>query len=139
MSELASIEKLREWLHDDAYEHPELMAIVDEIQRGVSERYIELPVDKNGEPWTLDTEEFLDDTGNMLCFSGLRVNIKGEWLVQSNCTWLDPHDCLRIRSRTIEDVLCDMIHEYGSTDALTETIAAKYAAELRGMMEADDD
>lgn len=175
-SELASVEKLREWLHTDAYEHSELMAIVDEIEREVSERFMELP-----EGWTTEqASEVLDlwprwDDGSpcmfgdeFTCYPKYDREKKYEVFDKLTIFWKNhvwnrgedkekPHDggfyewnymrpggdgCEEYRPtkrkpRTIEDVLCDMIHEYGSSDALTETIAAKYADELRGMMEAD--
>lgn len=41
------------------------------------------------------------------------------------------------KPRTLEDVLCDMIHEYACSDMTTEQTAEKYAAELRDLMGGD--
>lgn len=41
------------------------------------------------------------------------------------------------KPRTLEDVLCDMIHEYACTDMTTEQVAAKYADELRELLGGD--
>lgn len=160
MSELASVEKLREFCMEgckcnDPYTvivcgvPRKVREIADEIEREVSERFMELPEDADGVPIRigdlLECSEYGNQTerftvyGYTTEYSTWTGDIATLMATNENSTEFYCDRCRHVKPRTLEDVLCDMIHEYGSTDALTETIAAKYAAELRGMMEADDD
>ena len=145
MGELASVEKLREWLHADAYEHPEMMAIVDEIEREVSERFMELPVDADGAPIHVG-DTLLKSTGAPKASYGEVVGVSDDSIFfnarqgwESNWAKLTRH----VKSRTVEDVLRAFYHDASDADAFCtvrlDDVLAKYADELRGMMEADDD
>ena len=131
MAGMESIEKLREWLHADAYEHPELMELVDEIEREIAERYMERPCDKNGEP----------------TYVGQRIKHRGHegevWLIGVHEVMCSDRVCypcgeyVHVKPRTVEDVLNDFAkrvlnsgHQWG-LDA--EETTAKYADELREM------
>ena len=112
------------------------MQFTTEQQQYIDEHYLLLPLDADDVPIRFgDSVCEVDDSIPMKVMSFTYY----EDCVDVNACGMNPRFLRHVKPRTIEDVLCDMIHEYGSTDALTETIAAKYAAELRGMMEADDD
>ena len=137
MSELASVEELRKWLHADAYEHPELMAIVDEIEREVSERFMELPVDADGVPIHV---------GDVLTtLNGYKKRVDGiftdGFAVHKEFTDYDKcysADFIHVNPRTIEDVLYEFGCKYNYRYPNTGNLVEETAAELRGMMEADE-
>ena len=123
---MKSLEKLRGFKH--YLSTNEAMHIADEIEREVSERYMELPVDADGVPWHIG-----DMTENRNVVNGIAFDRHGAHFI-STLNDIDPGIHTHYKPRTLENVLCDMIHEYGSTDALTETIADKYAAEIRELL-----
>lgn len=150
MSELASVDKLRGYMLYDS--GAGLSAIIDsdeiadEIEREVSENYLRCPLDADGVPIRL----------------GDRLDSFGE---QFTCEWIEydtdnvsvgyatsngelppafaPDECEHVKTRTVEDVLRAFYHDASDADAFCtvrlDDVLAKYADELRVMMEADDD
>ena len=140
---MASVEKLREWLdykinRFDVGENAlllntganpnELYDFADEIEREVSERFMELPVDADGVPWHIGDE--IEGHGELRCMS---VNRNGWTFVSS--TAIDPGIHRHAKPRTIEDVLVEFygkfaVARYGEDGE----VLSHYADELRGMM-----
>ena len=112
---MESIDKLRECVDKQREEYNnhnvsfvwQLSTIADEIEAEIADRFIELPTDADGAPWTFETESFVDDTGIEVVFSGLKVDHKGRWKILSNCVWHDPSLCSHVKPRTLEDVLIE--------------------------------
>ena len=138
---MESIEKLRGYTLCEergtftVYEPSDRLA--DEIEAEVAERYIELPVDVNNEPVHIGDEmehrsksETLDviAVGNDCFFTG-RLADRYVRCVDVSAEW---H---HVKPDPLKELLCDMIHEYGGTDELTETVAGRYADRIRELME----
>ena len=135
MSELASVEELRNfYMKGCTCSDPhtvitcgvprKVREIADEIEREVSKRFMELPVDMNGVPIR---------PGDTVVVDGEEIVVSS---VERRC-WVDaqgyiysPKGTSHVRLRTVEDVLFDY-----EDHILTLKEAA---AELRGMMEADE-
>lgn len=130
MSELESIGKLREWSHryDNAWSPLSLAcygdnygeairSMIDAIEAEIAERFIELPVDADGDPIR---------PGDLIEFGG-----KGECLSVTHVGWTERKDptiayrrpngtidcscigteCRHVKPRTLEDVLRDFVHK----------------------------
>lgn len=111
---------------------------------GSDRDYMKLPVDEDGVPWTIADKKFADILGETHTITGiLYSSLTGTWYLR------DAHDvthnarqCRHVEPRTIKDVLREFAekavcgNQYGSLYADEEEIA-KYADELRGMMEVD--
>lgn len=99
----------------------------DGLERDVEERYLRLPEDADGVPWHIG--DVIEGHGELHCMS---INCNG-WTFTSS-TAIDPSIHRHAKPDKLRELLQDMIHEYGCTDALTETIAGKYADEIRDLM-----
>jgi len=115
--------------------------LIDGIEAEIAERFMELPVDADGVPIRVGDELY---NGEVIAFGGLaeggvvfvhRGFEDGNYILEAFASNVTHH----VKQRTVEDVLCDMIHEYACTDMTTEQTAAKYAAELRDLLEVRDD
>ena len=196
MSELASAEKLREGVLEFAPNiRRKVCMALDEIEREVSERFMELPVDADehdcqyGEVKDADTREKLEsDVMNYYTHTVSTAlwpdsaNKKTKYVNVSNdqvLGWLDRQKAItereqaerihqleaerdkwmthaetgferikeleaelrtHVKPRTVEDVLRDCCNEWNEHcgNDWESGVYAKYAAELRGMMEADE-
>ena len=150
---MESIDKLRECVDKQREEYNnhnvsfvwQLSTIADEIEAEIADRFIELPTDADGAPWTFETESFVDDTGIEVVFSGLKVDRKGRWKILSNCVWHDPSLCRHVKQRTLEDVLREygkayhahMADNYMNYDGTDEQVIEKYADEIRELLGGD--
>jgi len=136
---LESIEKLRTAARNMAkgrnLEHHEdcnlLLIIADEIEREISEKYLELPVDADGVPIHVGD-----------CMSSVGGSIYGKVTGISACVYIDGElvngiQLSHVKSRTVEDVLRDFgvnaAHDLNADPDATirESTIAKYASELR--------
>ena len=131
------------------FSNPWLADMIADIEAEIAERYMELPVDADGMPIHMGDAvegELLDDStvkGTVCAFHlyddepnsvYIHVNVDGGgWTIKE----LRLTRCHHVKQRTVEDVLCDMIHEYACTDMTTEQTAAKYADELRDLLGGD--
>lgn len=105
--------------------------ILDEIEREIAERYIELPVDADGVPWHIgDTVE-----GHGMVRS-LDLNRYG-WAFFGVENAIDPALHRHAKPRIVEDVLADFAAEVEQGRNTFET-ARKYADELRELMGVDE-
>lgn len=140
MSELASADKLRGYMLLDRGDG--LSAIIDsdeiadEIEREVSERFMELPVDMDGVPIrpgdtvVVDGEEIVVSTVERRCW------VDAQGYIYS------PKGTSHIKPRTIEDVLREFAAEYHNAASSPNTFDSdgmieRCADELRGMMAGD--
>ena len=112
MSEIKALDNLRNWAkkYGPMGSHDPLM-FADEIEREISERYVLLPCDADGEPWTLETERFIDDTGRKVKFSGLQVDREGRWKILSICVWHDPSLCRHVKPDPLKELLEELVSE----------------------------
>lgn len=86
-------------------------ACIDEVEREISERYVLLPCDADGEPWTLETERFIDDTGRKVKFSGLQVDREGRWKILNVCVCHDPSLCRHVKPDPLKEILNEHLQE----------------------------
>lgn len=151
MSEIKALEKLRAAGRNIAkgsnLENHEkcnlLLVIADEIQAEIDERFMELPVDADGVPWTLETESFVDDTGREVVFSGLEVDYAGRWRIRSNCVLHDPSVCRHVKPDPLKELLTEMLDRNSDGVGLREfnrdfgAFVAHYADEIRELLGGD--
>lgn len=129
---MESIEKLRKWARD--FEWSVVAAIADDIEAEIAERYIPLPLDEDGVP--IHVGEICYEGGEPFKVSSI------EWNGICWSAWSKPekrhiaHHVSHVEPRTIEDVLTDFAEEWMDTNDASETLA-KYAEEIRGMMEGE--
>lgn len=99
---------------------------LDEVER----THMRLPMDADGVP--IRVGDYLQGV-----YSEFEVCAVSEhYAYWAEGRHFDKADCCRhVQQDALESLLCDMIHEYGSTDALTETIAEKYAERIRKAVE----
>ena len=116
--------------------YPWVSEMLRDIQAEVDSGYMKLPVDADGVPIHVGDEM---ENGE---YRGKVTDMSWDghfWHVYHGSIAIAPCDYTHVKQRTVEDVLCDMIHEYACTDMTTEQTAAKYAAELRDLLEVRDD
>ena len=156
MNELESAEKLRDSIVTYAADCDErwLLSLVDEIEREVAERYMLLPVDADGVPIRigdlLECSEYGNQTerftvyGYTTEYSTWTGDTATLMATNENSTEFYCDRCHHVKPRTIEDVLREFASEYHNAASSPNTfdsdgMIGRCAAELRGMMEADDD
>jgi len=115
--------------------------LIDGIESEIAERFVELPVDED--EITICVGDVVQGLGDSGPVQHLEL-WDGGWVVvfelaPGQLTRYSGDAVHHVKPRTVEDVLCDMIHEYACTDMTTEQTAAKYAAELRDLLEVRDD
>ena len=151
-----SIEKLREWrrnstwsdgnLHivgDTLHETLKFDELIDEIEREIDERFMELPVDADGVPIHMgDTLQLGDTRGEVVALNYCPNNGKLPWEWQCDTgNWYNTAFARHVKPRTVEDVLEEFLHASADVCAeanceLEEQIA-KYADELRELLGGD--
>ena len=107
---------------------PTLETVADKIEQEISGRYVLLPVDMDGVPWHVGDVTENGNTVNAICFDHHGCHFS------NTRNDIDPSIHRHAKPKTLENVLCDMIHECGCIDALAETIADKYAKQIREMI-----
>ena len=149
---LESIERLRESLNDcttEAGVEPNRFdtywitaracdILIDEIEREIAEKYIELPVDADGVLIRIgDTVRELDDCVPMKVMSLTFY----EDCVDVNACGMNPNLLRHVKPRTVEDVLRDCCNEWNEHcgDDWESGVYAKYADELRELLGGDGD
>ena len=115
-------------------------ACIDEVEREISERYVLLPCDADGEPWTLETERFIDDTGRKVKFSGLQVDREGRWKILNVCVCHDPSLCRHVKPDQLKELLTEMLDRnsdgtgYRVFGGDFESFVKSYAERIRELM-----
>lgn len=130
MSEIKALEKLREKIRLDV-NNPwsdlkgDLLAMCDKLEREISERYMELPLDADGVPIRIgDTVREVDDRVPMKVMSLTFY----EDCVDVNACGMNPNLLRHVKPRTLEDVLLDA----GVSIAAISDVAAEIRELLRG-------
>lgn len=157
MTSLESIEKLRESLNactqkagvdSDQFDTYWITAracdvLIDEIEREISERYMELPLDRDGVPIRigdlLECSEYGNQTerftvyGYTTEYSTWTGDIATLMATNENSTEFYCDRCRHIELRTVEDVLRDCCNEWNQHcgEDWEQGVYAKYAAELQ--------
>lgn len=122
---------------------------VDAIEREVSERYIELPVDADGVPiHEGDVIQFVNEQGG----TGAKVEVcaisKHYAYYGEGKHFYKASMCRHVKPRTLEDVLKELANEVWEASCTCQTtwsdsgldgIEERYADEIRELMEVDDD
>lgn len=106
---MESIEKLRTWVNDLLYSRDvreEFASLCDEVQAEIESRYMELPVDAEGEPIKMG-DRVIDECKHSFQVGALHVYIDGEWNVGVMGTL--PASLRHVKPRTVEDVLEDVV------------------------------
>lgn len=128
-----SIEKLRQYAPITSEWDAILNAAADEIEREISERYMELPLDADGVPIKVGETCYDINTGEPFEVSSV------EWNDVCWSAWSKPETrhiagfITHKKHRTIEDVLFDAVGDAEEGLISPNEIIARYAAELRGM------
>lgn len=105
-----------------------VLATVEKIEKEVSERFVELPLDADGVPWHLG-----DVTENGNTVRGLRFDQHG-WHFFGTVNDIDPSIHRHYHAPTVEDVLRDMLDSLDldpTSHVDTGAVVAEYAAKLR--------
>ena len=151
MSGLESVEKMRqaigspEMTYDGkpagySWYAKKLLDIADEIEREVSERFMELPVDADGVPIHVGDEmRFSDGEETTVMAVDDKGNVYHDGLptIKAIPGAVSVADCMRhVEPRTVEDVLTDFAYccEEGADDRPLDVRIDECAAELRGLM-----
>ena len=108
--------------------------IADEIEREISERYMELPVDADGVP--IHVHDWIDFFDKKQRVEAVATNAV-YWWEEDGCHWTQSFMCRHANPRTIEDVLRDLVDGIGSVDFDALTAIGDAADEIRELMEVD--
>ena len=137
MSEIKALEEMRKCYSpsDSSAIRNKMLAFADAIQAEVDSRFIELPLDADGEPWSFADKELVDERGEICALTSMRVTSYGRWELGSNCKWHLACDCRHVKQRTLEDVLFELVEcaELPGGKIDDGDIEA-FAAEIRGML-----
>ena len=97
------------------------------------ERYIELPVDANGETWHVGD---VTESGNVV--KGMAIDNTGEWYFINTRNDIDPLSHYHYHKPTVEDVLCEFAKKmndanfvYDRVEDTQQRIVKEYAAKLQ--------
>lgn len=113
--------------------------IADEIEAEIAERYIESPVDGNGN--VIDIGDKLIRKGKVYIVNALVWDGRIWWFTETtvSSTWIPTKEAVLFRRRTLEDVLEDFADAAADVDERDreewEPLLAKYADEIREIME----
>ena len=110
---LESVEKLREQLRDTFNKESvsmledghALMLAADEIEREVSERYMELPVDADGVPIHLGDE--LDNINKSERYKVTSIGDNGYIRIYSDTGWIHSSKCRHVKPDPVKELLCE--------------------------------
>ena len=128
--------------------HCEFDRVLEALEREIAEKYMLLPVDADGVPIHvgdhMQATDDVDEDGKPYrqLVTGYTMSLpdgNGKlWFTDDDGVSYDPRYSCHVKPDPVKELLCDMIHEYGCTDALTEAVAEKYAERIRELMEVDD-
>lgn len=123
MSEIKALEKLREKIRLDV-NNPwsdlkgDLLAMCDKLEREISERYMELPLDADGAPIHVGDEITLPSgKRDTVCFITYRMTD----VVFNERGWV-PSQCTHAKPRTLEDVLRECVMQSMTVDRVVNGI-----------------
>ncbi len=147
---MESLEKLRRIFGNRPFsvDSSTVLAIADEIEREIAERYLLLPVDANGVPIhpgdILDPPSDCDDYATCQVVKLTYDMFEKEWHFDGEaigsfmgfCGYFDTAGWTHRKPRTVEDVLREFgdwyAHTKGGCDE--DTVMSEYAAEIRELL-----
>ena len=100
-----------------------------DLHEAVDERYIELPVDANGEPWHVGD---VTENGNVVM--GMAIDNTGEWYFINTRNDIDPLAHYHYHKPTVEEVLREFAiacENTGNTGPEVQRLAGEYAKKLQ--------
>lgn len=120
--------------------------IADEIEREISERYMELPVDADGEPIRVGETvygKYMKGNHEYTVRGFVFDQDYGQWNVRvGDVMWVNQNMLSHVDPRTLESILCDALAEVSCMgDGIVRTFkpdepyVAELAAEIRELME----
>ena len=135
MTSLESIERLREWSRLGPMVCKDLLDIADEIEREIAEKYMKLPIDRDGV--AIHTGDKMEACCAEVAdrFTAYFFAENGDALDDETC-FFDPANSRHVIQRTVEDVLRDCCNEWNEHcgDDWESGVYAKYADELRELI-----
>lgn len=143
---LQSIEKYFE-RYTEPRAYPWVSEMLRDIQDEVDSRYMELPVDRNGEPWNIgDKFAFsgADGRKHICTVSGVSDNEVFFYYDEHSSSTKHRHftasAIAHVNPRTVEDVLVEFYGEFAKAKYGEDSeVLSHYATELRDLMGVDDD
>lgn len=146
MSKLKTLEKLRKLMqeHLDGWLKLDALAIANEIEVEIAERFAELPVDADGVPINAGDMIEFGEKGERLEVTHVGRTEHGDPTIAYrrpngtlDCSCIGA-ECRHVKPRTIEDVLRECAEAYASGADVemggTGEMFAKYADEVRGLV-----
>lgn len=140
---MESIEKLRDYANEHIINGSLMNAMIDEIEREIAEKYMELPVDADGVPIHVgDVVEFGEsrNQGIVKAFNEhmvITLHVDDDYMnyAKYGLLW-NADECRHVEPRTVEDVLRDCCNEWNEHlgDDWESGVYAKYADELRELL-----
>ena len=100
-----------------------------DLHEAVDERYIELPVDANGEPWHVGD---VTENGNVVM--GMAIDNTGEWYFINTRNDIDPLAHYHYHKPTVEEVLREFAiacENTGNAGPEVQRLACEYAKKLQ--------
>lgn len=134
---MESIENMRNCVQTIAADCDEgwILGCLDEIEKELAERYVELPCDKYGRPLRV---------GDVVAFCGDRYEvcaIRNRHVVLSCISYKLPvhgNECVMIHHMTLEDMLRDFAsRQHGITTEEGDALVEEYAERIRELVSAD--
>ena len=108
---------------------------IDEIEREIAEKYMELPVDADGVP--IHVADHMEYMGDEIVVAAITPTRAYYWIPSngygSEMAYKDGEKLHRFKPRTIEDVLDDLLEEWATRPTSEDVLVEKYADELRSM------
>lgn len=107
--------------------------ILDEIEREIAERFVELPTDADGVPIHVgDAVEYPNGRRDVVRF----ITVNDNQPTFNECGWV-ASKCRHVKPRTVEDVLTDLAEDVERGCPPLNAVA-KYIGQLRELMGVDE-
>ena len=142
MTKLESLEKLRDGIsrmvtanHFTPEDEMKFKEIADAIQTEIDKRFMELPVDADGVPWTSMDSKFDAVVEGVIELIMIAYSVKtGRWYLLDDAKMAHAANlCRHVKPRTVEDVLQELLVDvkYGVPTHIADEAISHYAAELQ--------
>lgn len=141
--------KMRDWIialteHDFSWKRVQGLDILDDIEREVADRYMELPLDADGVPIRVGDEMEFGENHNQGIVKALNEHMVIAMHVDDGCMnyakygllW-NADTCRHIKHRTVEDVLTDLAEDVERGCPPLNAVA-KYIGQLRELLGVDE-
>lgn len=141
---MESIEKLRDSCYEDGsyYCKDTMEMYCNAIEAEIAERYMELPVDADGEPIHVGDEMESDNERFVVCAVALgrvhRWHVHNIGELDKGTVAYPPGSLHHYKPRTIEDVLTEFADCICEEDGFNKEDVKRCAEEIRELMEVDE-